>query len=64
MEGNSFSPRDDLESLAYTFLFLLMPEKVSWEANFENSIIIEKKKEFVKNQNCEFDWIQTFITIV
>jgi len=30
MDGKPYSPRDDLESLAYTFMFLLHPKSVPW----------------------------------
>jgi hypothetical protein len=51
MEGKPYNhPRDDLESLAYTFMFLVKPEKVPWTADSEVSVIIKKKKAFLSTQ--------------
>jgi hypothetical protein len=40
MERKPYNPRDDLESLAYTFMFLVEPSKVPWANDSNVSIII------------------------
>ena len=59
MEGKEFSPKDDLESLAYTFMFLVQPDKVPWGRESDDSIIIKKKRLFLTNLHSfdEFRWI-------
>jgi hypothetical protein len=42
-----YNPRDDLESLAYSYLYLVRPEKVPWVDDNNALIIYEKKKAFL-----------------
>jgi hypothetical protein len=51
MEGETFNPKDDLESLGYTFMFFLLPDKVPWAREFDVSRIIKKKRVFLDLQN-------------
>jgi hypothetical protein len=32
-EGNSYNPKDDLESLAYTYMFLVNKKEVPWASD-------------------------------
>jgi hypothetical protein len=43
LERKSYNQKDDLESLAYTFMYLVNPKKVPWQEDSEVSMIIDKK---------------------
>lgn len=47
MKGNNHSRRDDLESLAYAFMYLIDYTKVPWVNDTDMPSILSKKLEFV-----------------
>ena len=65
LRGQNHSRRDDLESLAYTFMFVINQRIIDWryETNIES--IIDIMESFVNTQTClipaEFKQIHTFI---
>jgi hypothetical protein len=56
-QGSNHSRRDDLESLAYTFLILLNYQRVPWfkEQNIESIEMIKREFVSVRSSECEID---------
>jgi hypothetical protein len=53
MEGNSYNPKDDLESLAYTYMYLVKQSEVTWARDSDAEIIIKKKRIFITDNITE-----------
>jgi hypothetical protein len=51
MEGFNHSRRDDLESLAYSFMLLIDSSKVTWSSETDKTSILKKKREFIEREN-------------
>ena len=47
LDGKDYSRRDELESLAYTFMFLINPKQVPWASDTNLESIAKKKREFL-----------------
>ena len=47
LAGKSHSRRDDLESLGYTFLFLINPDAIPWGNELQIAPILEKMQIFI-----------------
>ncbi len=39
-DSTDYTPRDDLESLAYTFMFIVNSKSVPWAVDTENEIVL------------------------
>lgn len=65
LKGLNHSRRDDLESLAYAFMYLIDYSKVAWANEHDMASIVNKKREFVASDTSmvpvEFRQIQRFI---
>ena len=65
IKSKSYSRRDDLESLAYTFMFILNPNLVPWRQENELDTILNKMLTFIATDNSkispEFRQIHKFI---
>ena len=68
LEGNNHSRRDDLESLAYTFLFLIDQHKVPWLNETTIKDIAVAKRHFLEQIDSatplEFLQVKKFINVV
>ena len=68
IQSKSYSRRDDLESLAYSFMFIVNPYLVPWRRDNEKDQILKKMLAFIATDNskisAEFRQIQKFITEV
>lgn len=63
MDGKNQSRRDDLESLGYTFMFLINPAQIPWAQDKDMHAIKIHKRKFMAEHNpfVEFLSIQEFI---
>lgn len=65
LQGKNHSRKDDLESLAYTFMFIINPHLVPWKGEKELEKILDKMLAFIATDNskvpAEFRQIHKFI---
>jgi len=65
LQGKNHSRRDDLESLAYTFMFIINPNLVPWKREKEKEPILNKMLAFISTDTSkvpsEFQQIHKFI---
>lgn len=57
LEGKNHSRRDDLEGLAYTFMFMFDQSKIAWASDTEIKSIADNKRQFLadhQNEPLEF----------
>ncbi len=68
MQSQNYSRRDDLESLAYTFMFIINQNLVPWRQENELDPILNKMLTFIATENskisAEFRQIHNFINEV
>ena len=65
LEGYNIGRRDDLESLGYTFMYLIDAESVPWKGVTDQQEILRLKKEFISDGNVDLKYrkIHKFILL-
>ena len=64
LNAYTLNRRDDMESIGYTFFFLLDPEKITWKDCRDQKEIYDRKIEFISQNDPQTDEARFLIKFI